>query len=128
MRLDTWARGPRSSFSICAADFQAASGIEQLKISVVSEPDASRPNGTIITLTDLNQDLAFPDPDRLRQLLLQDYGREDVQADMRILVIGGAKGAEVRDRANFEPNTELPVYDQLIARTQLEWLLEELGR
>lgn len=83
MRLESWARGQKSSFRLSAADYQAASDIERLEIAVLSEPDASRPNGTVITLSDLNQHLAFPDPDRLRQLLLQDYGRED---DFRILV------------------------------------------
>lgn len=85
MRLETWARGQKSSFALSATDYQAASDIEQLKIPVVSEPDASRSHGTVITLADLNQSLAFPDPDTLRQLLLQDYGRED---DFRILVDG----------------------------------------
>lgn len=53
-----------------------------------------------------------------------------VRADMRILVIGGGKGRDVRDQSNQEPNIELLVYDQLIARArnQLEWLLQELRR
>ena len=85
MRLETWARSQRASFTLRAADYRAASDIEQLDIPVHSEPDDSRPHGSVITLTDLNQNLAFPDPDRLRQLLLQDYGRED---DFRILVDG----------------------------------------
>jgi hypothetical protein len=36
----------------------------------------------------------------------------------------------VRDKTNWEPNTELLVYDQLIARArnQLEWLLKELSQ
>ena len=52
------------------------------------------------------------------------------KADMRILVIGGSKGPDVRDESNWERNTELLVYDQLIARArnQLEWLLEALSR
>jgi hypothetical protein len=53
-----------------------------------------------------------------------------VQADMRIVVIGGGKGPDVRDKTNWEPNTELLVYEQLIARArnQLEWLLKELSQ
>ena len=34
-------------------------------------------HGTVITLSDLHQGLAYPDPNRLRQVLLQDYGRHD---------------------------------------------------
>jgi hypothetical protein len=83
MRLETWARDHKSSFTLAASDYQAASDIAQLEIPVYSEPDASRHTGTVITLTELNQNLAFPDPDKLRQLLLQDYGRED---DFCILV------------------------------------------
>jgi hypothetical protein len=102
MRLETWARGQRSSFSLCAADYRGASDIEQLEIAVRSEPDPSRPHGSVITLTDLNQNLAFPDPDRLRQLLLQDYGREE---DFRILV--NDKPLDVDDvRGTFSEHAE----------------------
>lgn len=85
MRLETWARGRKSFFSLSAGDYQAARDIEELAISVISEPDEARKHGTIITLTELNQSLAFPDPDKLRQLLIHDYGRED---DFQIVVNG----------------------------------------
>lgn len=102
MRLESWARGQKSSFSLSTTDYQAANDIEQLRISVLSEPDASRPHGTVITLTDLNQSLAFPDPDKLRQILLQDYGRED---EFRILVNG--KSLDVDDvQGTFSEHAE----------------------
>ncbi|WP_281269186.1 ATP-binding protein [Thiocapsa rosea] len=85
MRLETWARGRKAVFSLSAADFEAADDIERLAIEVVAQPSDERAHGTVITLTDLNQGLSFPDPDRLRQLLIQDYGRED---GFRILVDG----------------------------------------
>ena len=113
MRLESWARGQKSSFSLSTADYQAASDIEQLRISVLSEPDASRPHGTVVTLTDLNQSLAFPDPDKLRQILLQDYGRED---DFRILVNG--KSLDVDDvQGTFSEHVErLPSVGQVKLR------------
>jgi HSP90 family molecular chaperone len=77
MRLETWARGKKSSFALTAVDYQRAKDIEDLRIQVASVPDNHRAHGTVITLTDLNQGLTFPNPDKLRQLLLQDYGRED---------------------------------------------------
>ena len=47
---------------------------------------------------------------------------------MRIIVVGGSKGADVGDQRNWEKNTEMLVYDKLIvrARNQLDWLLKEL--
>lgn len=39
MRLATWVRGKRSSFTLTTSDYQAAGDIEQLKIALSSEPD-----------------------------------------------------------------------------------------
>jgi len=85
MQLETWARGRKAAFALSAVDFEAADDIERLAIQVVAQPSDERAHGTIIRLTDLNQGLAFPDPDRLRQLLIQEYGRQD---GFQILVDG----------------------------------------
>lgn len=77
MTLETWARGKKSEFTISKSDFDSAEDIEKLPIELVEskcEPDRS---GTRITLSDLKQHLNFPVPDKLRQILLQEYGREN---------------------------------------------------
>lgn len=51
-----------------------------------------------------------------------------VNAEMKIIVVGGSMGPDVRERRNWEQNTEMMVYEQLIgrAKNQLDWLLKEL--
>ena len=51
--------------------------IEHLNIAFRSEPCDAQLHGTTITLTHLHQGMAFPDANKLRQVLLQDYGRQD---------------------------------------------------
>ncbi len=77
MKLETWSRGRKCEFSLSAVDFENVSDIEQLPIElIVSDADESI-SGTKVTLSNLIQGLSFPNPDKLRQLLLQEYGREE---------------------------------------------------
>ena len=58
-------------------DLSKVEDIEQLDIGLHSEPCAPELLGTTITLSGLHQCLAYPDANKLRQILLQDYGRQD---------------------------------------------------
>lgn len=77
MVLETRARGRLCRISLRLDDLARVEDIEQLDISLDSEPCAPELHGTTITLNDLHQRLAYPDANRLRQILLQDYGRQD---------------------------------------------------
>ena len=77
MMLETRARGRLCRISLRLDDLSRVEDIEQLDIDLHSEPCAPELHGTIITLSDLHQSLAYPDANRLRQILLQDYGRQD---------------------------------------------------
>lgn len=77
MSLETRARGRLCRFTLRLADLSRVEDIEQLDIELHTEPCAADLRGTLITLSDLHQGLAFPDGNRLRQYLLQDYGRQD---------------------------------------------------
>ncbi len=77
MMLETRARGRLCRISLRLDDLSLVEDIEQLDIDLHSEPCASDLHGTTITLSDLHQSLAYPDANRLRQILLQDYGRQD---------------------------------------------------
>ena len=77
MMLETRARGRLCRISLRLDDLARVEDIEQLDISLHSEPCAPELHGTTITLNDLHQGLAYPDANRLRQILLQDYGRQD---------------------------------------------------
>jgi hypothetical protein len=55
----------------------AARDLEKVPLPISAADCSSKLKGTIITLAELNQRLTFPDQDRLKQLLVIEYGRED---------------------------------------------------
>lgn len=85
MTLETRARSRLCRFTLRLDDLSQVEDIEQLDIGLHSEPCEPELHGTTITLSDLHQGLAYPDANRLRQILLQDYGRQD---DFSITVDG----------------------------------------
>jgi Histidine kinase-, DNA gyrase B-, and HSP90-like ATPase len=91
MTMTTQARGTSCTFTVRLKELAAVKDIERLPISIASIPCASDLHGTEITLSDLHASLAFPDPRKLRQILLQEYGRA---TDFRIFVDGKALGVD----------------------------------
>ncbi|RJG00551.1 ATP-binding protein [Noviherbaspirillum sedimenti] len=83
MTLETYARGVRTSFTLRIQDLATVQDIEHLPIVLNSDPCDALSHGTRITLSGLHQHLAFPDPLKFRQILLQEYGRE---TDFAILI------------------------------------------
>lgn len=77
MTLETRARGRKCSFILRLEDLAKVEDIEQLDIAFQSEPCDAGLHGTTITLNGMHQGLAYPDANKLRQVLLQDYGRQD---------------------------------------------------
>ncbi|QSN63824.1 ATP-binding protein [Caballeronia sp. M1242] len=91
MTLETCARGTRTSFTLRLQDLLSADDLDLLDLELVTAVCDSTAHGTTITLSDLDQQLAFPSPQGLRQLLLQDYGRE---TDFGIIVDGKPLGVD----------------------------------
>lgn len=91
MELETRARGVRSAFILRLMDLGGVEDIEKLPIQISAEPCSPDDHGTRITLSGLHAGLAFPDPKRLRQVLLQEYGRE---TGMVVSVNGKALGVD----------------------------------
>jgi len=105
MQLETWARGKKCEFSISTKDFENATDIEDLPISLIVEDCDQEAQGTKITLSDLIHGLAFPNPEKMRQLLLQEYGREE---GFNLKVNGKDLGIDDLQGNYTEHNTELP--------------------
>ena len=76
MTLETYARGICTSFTLRIQDLSTVEDIEHLPIELATNPCEASVQGTRITLSDLHRHLAFPDPQKFRQILLQEYGRE----------------------------------------------------
>lgn len=86
MMLETCARSRRTRLTISKADLIAAGrDLEQFELPLSTEACPGDQHGTVITLSQLNQKLNFPEPERLRQILVLEYGREH---DFRIVVNG----------------------------------------
>lgn len=85
MTLETRTRGRSCRFTLKLADLAGVEDIEHLAIDLHSDSCDEGLHGTTITLTGLHQGMAFPDPTKFRQVLLQDYGRQD---DFNITVNG----------------------------------------
>lgn len=106
MTLETRARGRLCGFTLRLEDLARVEDIEQLDIAFRSEPCDAELHGTAITLTGLHQGLAYPDANKLRQVLLQDYGRQD---DFRITVDGKQLDVDDVSGSYNESVRELPV-------------------
>lgn len=85
MKLTTCARSNEVSFTLSLKALEEQADIEHLPIDAEARPCLPELHGTSITLSDLHQELAYPDANKLRQILLQEYGR---QKDFSITVNG----------------------------------------
>jgi len=104
MKLETCARGKKCTFSLTGSDFESTVDIEKLPISLVVEDCDEKLHGTTITLSNLHQSLAFPGPDKFRQLLLQEYGREsdfEIKVNEKVLGIDDIQGKYTKHNANL---------------------------
>lgn len=78
MTVKTSARGMLTSLEIPREKLVAAArDLEKVPLPIVAVPCDEKAKGTTITLTGLNQRLTFPSADRLKQLLILEYGREE---------------------------------------------------
>lgn len=91
MHLETRARGSCSRFAVRLEELAKVQDIERLPIVVEQVPCPDDQHGTIVALSGLLSGLSFPDPGRLRQVLLQEYGRA---TDFLIYVDGKALGID----------------------------------
>lgn len=86
MRLETRAHGTATRVEIEKARLLAAKGdLEKVPLPIEAIPCANDEHGTTVSLSELSATLSFPKPDKLKELLAFDYGRE---TDFAIFVNG----------------------------------------
>lgn len=77
MEVVTVAQGVQTTILISKTALMAAGkDIEQVPLPVTVAPFPPENRGTTVTLRNLNPRLNFPQPDKLREILAYDYGRE----------------------------------------------------
>lgn len=107
MTVETKARGILSNLSIPKQKLLDASvDLEEVNLTLETKTCNSDEHGTSITLSELNQNLAFPNPEKLRQLLVFEYGRE---TDFNVFVNGQLLSIEDIPGQTIEVETELPL-------------------
>lgn len=105
MKLETCARGICSSFSVTRDEFKKFDDIEGMPINLFTKKVSQEKHGTRIILSNLNQDLTFPNPTKLKQLLIQEYGRE---IDFNVEVNGKELGIDDVQGNFTEIKKEIP--------------------
>lgn len=90
MKLETWARNKYSAFSFDKSLLESYEGLPDMPLEI-EEADSSSSSGTCITLSHLNQSLRYPTEQKLKQLLLAEYGRE---SDFNIFINGKQLGID----------------------------------
>ena len=84
MEIETTARGKTTSVVIAKEDLLNASrDLERIDLPLTVTPAAEGVSGTKVTLSSLSDRFEFPLPERLKTLLMTEYGREE---DVRISV------------------------------------------
>lgn len=92
MAITTEARGTRTSVSIERSILlDASKDLEAVDLPIESSSIGREMRGTTITLNDLNQNYALPIPEKLKAILMEEYGREP---DFAISVNGERLGVE----------------------------------
>lgn len=77
MKLETWTRGRRSTFDLDKHLLESHEGLPEMPLEIIQSAIDPVSHGTRVSLTELNQSLRFPDEQRLKQVLIADYGREE---------------------------------------------------
>lgn len=86
MEVTTKARGQETRIVISKSDILGKNkDLEAIDLPISTKPCDKDEHGTVITLTDINQNFSFPNPEKLKQLLSREYLREN---DFNITVNG----------------------------------------
>ncbi len=102
MTVETVRDRQRTCITIDKAEItNADSDLERIPLPLTEEAAVAGVKGTTITLSSLNQALSFPNEERLRALLIHEYGREHsitICVNERVLDVEDVPGENKSDR------------------------------
>lgn len=77
MKVETWAAGKKTTLVINKNELaKAGYDLEKVPLPIFVEDCEENKHGTLVTLEGLSQNFNYPTPERLKELLIRDYGRE----------------------------------------------------
>lgn len=106
MKVETYAAGKKTIIVINKEELaKAGYDLEKVPLPISVEDCDENLHGTTITLEGLNQNLNYPNPDRLKELFIRDYGRE---TDFSITINGENIGVLDLQGKSYSERIELP--------------------
>lgn len=106
MKLETWATGRKTTLVINKNDLaKAGYDLEKVPLPIFVEDCEENKHGTLITLEGLSQNFNYPNPERLKELLIRDYGRE---TDFTLTINGENIGVLDLQGKSYSERIELP--------------------
>lgn len=86
MQLETYANGTKTTLIIDKEELAKGNyDLEKVPLPIFTETCDKDRKGTTITLSNLNQNLEFPNPEKMKQILAWEYGRD---IDFEIIIDG----------------------------------------
>lgn len=106
MEIETTARGRTTRVVVSKENLMnAARDLERFDLPITVRDAAEDAHGTTVTLRELNQRFTFPLPEKLKNLLVVEYGRE---ADFDVKVNGVGLGLEDLQGSSYSHNQAVP--------------------
>lgn len=106
MTIQTFANGKMTSLTINKDDLaKAGYDLEKVPLPIKLTDCDKNKHGTKIILEGINQNFSFPNPERLKEILIRDYGRE---MDFDITINGENIGVLDLQGKSFSERIELP--------------------
>ena len=106
MEIETTARGRTTRVVVSKADLmKAARDLERFDLPITVRDASEGAHGTTVTLRELNQRFTFPLPEKLKNLLVVEYGRE---ADFDVKVNGIGLGLDDLQGSRYSHNQTVP--------------------
>ena len=106
MKVETFANGKKTTITINKEDLSKAGyDLEKFPLPINVEDCDKNIHGTTITLEGINQNFNFPNPERMKEILIRDYGRE---TDFSITINGENIGVLDLQGKSYSERIELP--------------------
>ncbi len=106
MKVETFAAGKKTTIIINKDELaKAGYDLEKVPLPIYVEDCEQERHGTIITLEGINQNFNFPNPERLKEILIRDYGRE---TDFSITINGENIGVLDLQGKSYSERIEMP--------------------
>jgi Histidine kinase-, DNA gyrase B-, and HSP90-like ATPase len=117
MIVETRARGKQTDVTINKDELlKSKKDLEKVDLPIAVNECNENEKGTTITLTHLHQNFTFPNPEKLKEILILDYGRQN---NFNVIVNGKSLDVENIRGESFSDTFDIPGVGQVIVKGTL---------